>query len=42
LLIDEKNDKINIELSEILLDYSMKKYPVDETIKRIRKVFNCG
>ena len=42
LIIDEKNDKINIELSEILLDYSMKKYPVDETIKRIRKVFNCG
>lgn len=38
LKIDEKNDKINIELSEILLDYSMKKYPVDETIKRIRKV----
>ena len=42
LKIDEKNDKINIELSEILLDYSMKKYPVDETIKRIRKACNCG
>ena len=41
LKIDEKNDKINIELSEILLDYQMKKYPVDETIKRIRKVCNC-
>lgn len=41
LTIDEKNDKINIELSEILLDYSMKKYPVDETIKRIRKVCGC-
>ena len=39
--INEKNDKINIELSEILLDYSMKKYPVDETIKRIRKACNC-
>jgi len=42
LKIDEINDKINIELSEILLDYSMKKYPVDETIKRIRKACNCG
>ena len=42
LKIQEKNDKINIELSEILLDYSMKKYPVDETIRRIRKVCNCG
>ena len=42
LKIDEKNDKINIELSEILLDYSMRKYPVDETIKRIRKACNCG
>lgn len=42
LKIDEKNDKINIELSEILLDYSLKKYPVDETIKRIRKACNCG
>lgn len=41
LIIDEKNDKINIELSEILLDYSMKKYPVDETIKRIRKACGC-
>ena len=41
LRIDEKNDKINIELSEILMDYSMKKYPVDETIKRIRKACNC-
>ena len=41
LKIDEKNDKINIELSEILLDYSMKKYPVDEIIKRIRKACNC-
>lgn len=41
LKIDEKNDKINIELSEILLDYSMKKYPVDETIKRIRKACHC-
>lgn len=39
---DEKNDKINIELSEILLDYSLKKYPVDEIIKRIRKACNCG
>ena len=42
LKIQEKNDKINIELSEILLDYSMKKFPVDETIRRIRKVCNCG
>ena len=42
LQIDEINDKINIELSEILLDYAMKKYPVDETIKRIRKACNCG
>lgn len=42
LIIDEKNDKINIELSEILLDYKMCKYPVDETIKRIRKVCSCG
>lgn len=41
LKIDEKNDKINIELSEILLDYSMKKYPVEETIKRIRKACEC-
>lgn len=41
LKIDEINDKINIELSEILLDYTMKKYPVDETIKRIRKVCGC-
>lgn len=41
LKIDEKNDKINIELSEILLDYSMKKYPVEETIKRIRKACGC-
>lgn len=41
LTINEKDDKINIELSEILLDYSMRKYPVDETIKRIRKVCNC-
>lgn len=41
LTIDEENDKINIVLSEILLDYSMKKYPVDETIKRIRKACNC-
>ena len=37
LTMDKINDKINIELSEILLDYSMKKYPVAETIKRIRK-----
>lgn len=42
LTIDENYDKINIELSEILLDYSMKKYPVNEIIKRIRKVCNCG
>lgn len=41
LKINEENDKINIELSEILLDYAMKKYPVDETIKRIRKACNC-
>jgi len=41
LKIQEKNDKINIELSEILLDYSLKKYPVDETIKRIRKACGC-
>lgn len=42
LKIEEKNDKINIELSEILLDYSMKKFSVDETIRRIRKACNCG
>ena len=42
LQIQEKNDKINIELSEILLDYSMKKFPVNETIQRIREVCNCG
>ena len=41
LTINEKDDKINIELSEILMDYAMKKYPVDETIKRIRKACNC-
>lgn len=41
LIFDEKNDKINIELSEILLDYKMSKYPVDEIIKRIRKVCGC-
>jgi len=41
LKIDEINDKINIELSEILMDYSMRKYPVDETIKRIRKACSC-
>ena len=38
---NELNDKIDIELSEVLLDYVMKKYPVGETIKRIRKVCNC-
>ena len=42
LTYDEINDKINIELSEILLDYSMKKYPVNETIKRIREACSRG
>lgn len=41
LTINEKDDKINIELSEILLDFQMKKYPVNETIKRIRKACGC-
>lgn len=41
LTINEKDDRINIEISEILMDYSMKKYPVDETIKRIRKACHC-
>ena len=41
LIYDEKNDKINIELSEILLDFQMKKYPVNEVIRRIRKACGC-
>ena len=39
--IDEESDRINIEISEILMDYTLKKYPVDETIKRIRKACKC-
>ena len=38
---DEESNRINIEISEILMDYTMKKYPVDETIKRIRKACSC-
>ena len=41
LTIDEESDRINIEISEILMDYTLKKYPVDETIKRIRKACKC-
>ena len=35
---DKKDDIINIKLSEILVDYSMKKFPVSETINRIKEV----
>jgi len=35
---DKKDDIINIKLSEILVDYSMKKFPVKETIERIKNV----
>ena len=35
---DKKDDTINIKLSEILVDYSMKKFPVKETIERIKEV----
>lgn len=35
---DKKDDIINIKLSEILVDYSMKKFPVNETINRIKEV----
>lgn len=35
---DKKDDIINIKLSEILVDYSMKKFPVRETIERIKEV----
>ena len=35
---DENDDIINIKLSEILVDYSMKKFPVKETIERIKEV----
>jgi len=35
---DKNDDIINIKLSEILVDYSMKKFPVKETIDRIKEV----
>ena len=35
---DKNDDTINIKLSEILVDYSMKKFPVKETIERIKEV----
>ena len=41
LTVNEESDRINIEISEILMDYTLKKYPVDETIKRIRKACKC-
>ena len=35
---NKNDDTINIKLSEILVDYSMKKFPVKETIERIKEV----
>lgn len=41
LTIDEKNDIINIRLSEILIDYKMNKISINKTIDKIRKVCDC-
>ncbi len=39
LTLKKNDDKIYIELSEILLDFQLKKYTTKEIIERIKKVF---